>query len=154
MNQFKLIYRYAWGARAAQWWEQSPPTNVAWVRIPASTPYVGCLEFVVRISDPCSERFFSVYSGFPLPLKTETSKLQFDLERTDTFNEFLRTPKYSVGKQITNRRHYDKKKKKKLRLQITLLQTQANHTLVWVMYNCGRVCSFNPAWNWLNKNVR
>ena len=29
------------GARVAQWWEHSPPTNVAWVQIPASTPYVG-----------------------------------------------------------------------------------------------------------------
>ena len=28
-----------WGARVAQWWEHSPPTNVA--QIPASTPYVG-----------------------------------------------------------------------------------------------------------------
>ena len=25
----------------AQWWERSPPTNVARVQIPASTPYVG-----------------------------------------------------------------------------------------------------------------
>ena len=30
-------------------------------------------------------RFFSGYSGFPLPLKTNTFKFQFDLERTDTF---------------------------------------------------------------------
>ena len=29
------------GARVAQWWEHSPPTNVARVQIPASTPYVG-----------------------------------------------------------------------------------------------------------------
>ena len=87
------------------------PANVAWVRIPASTPYVGCLEFVVGIFDPCFERVFSGCSGFPLSLKTNTSKLQFDLERTDTVNEFLRTPKYSVGKQITNRRHYNNKKK-------------------------------------------
>ena len=29
------------GARVAQWWEHSPPTNVARVRILASTPYVG-----------------------------------------------------------------------------------------------------------------
>ena len=27
------------GARVAQWWEHSPPTNVAQVQIPASTPY-------------------------------------------------------------------------------------------------------------------
>ena len=25
----------------AQWWERSPPTNVARVQIPVSTPYVG-----------------------------------------------------------------------------------------------------------------
>ena len=39
-----LSYR---GARVAQWWEHSPPTNVARVRILASTPYVGwvCCRF-------------------------------------------------------------------------------------------------------------
>ena len=29
------------GARVAQWWEHSPPINVARVQIPASTPYVS-----------------------------------------------------------------------------------------------------------------
>ena len=42
------------------------------------------VEFVVG-SLPCSERFFSRYSGFPLSSKTNTFKFQFDLERTDTF---------------------------------------------------------------------
>ena len=42
------------------------------------------VEFIVG-SLLCSERFFSVDSGFPLFLKTNTSKFQFDLERTDTF---------------------------------------------------------------------
>ena len=37
------------------------------------------VEFVVG-SRPCSERFFSGYSGFPLSSKTNTSKFQFDLE--------------------------------------------------------------------------
>ena len=37
-------------------------------------PYV---EFVVG-SLLCSERFFSRYSGFPLSLKTNISKFQFD----------------------------------------------------------------------------
>ena len=41
------------------------------------------VEFVVG-SLPCSERFFSGYSGFPLSSKTNTSKFQFDLERTKT----------------------------------------------------------------------
>ena len=31
---------YIRGARVAQWWEHSPPTNVAWVQIPMLMPYV------------------------------------------------------------------------------------------------------------------
>ena len=46
------------------------------------------VEFVVG-SLPCSERFFSGYSGFPLSSKTNTSKFQFDLERTDRLNELV-----------------------------------------------------------------
>ena len=37
------------------------------------------VEFVAG-SLPCSERFFSGYSGFPLSLKTNISKFQFDQE--------------------------------------------------------------------------
>ena len=37
------------------------------------------VEFVVG-SRPCSKRFFSRYSGFPLSSKTNISKFQFDLE--------------------------------------------------------------------------
>ena len=37
------------------------------------------VEFVVG-SLPCSKRFFSGYSGFPLSSKTNTSKFQFDQE--------------------------------------------------------------------------
>ena len=36
------------------------------------------VEFVVG-SRPCSERLSSWYSGFPLSLKTNTSKFQFDI---------------------------------------------------------------------------
>ena len=57
--------------------------------------------WVVVGSLPCSERFFSGYSGFPLSLKTNTFKFQFELERTDTFQRVLRTPNCSVGKQIS-----------------------------------------------------
>ena len=46
------------------------------------------VEFVVG-SLPCSERFFSGYSGFSLSLKTNTFKFQFDLERTATFQWVL-----------------------------------------------------------------
>ena len=42
------------------------------------------VEFIVG-SLLCSEKFFSGYSGFPLSLKTNTFKFQFDLERTNTF---------------------------------------------------------------------
>ena len=46
------------------------------------------VEFVVG-SLLCSERFFSGYSGFPLSLKTNAFKFQFDLERTDTFQRVV-----------------------------------------------------------------
>ena len=46
------------------------------------------VEFVAG-SLPCSERFFSRFSGFPISLKTNTFKFQFDLERTDTFQQVL-----------------------------------------------------------------
>ena len=42
------------------------------------------LEFVVG-SLSGSERIFSGYSSVSLSLKTNTSKLQFNLEYTDTF---------------------------------------------------------------------
>ena len=48
------------------------------------------VEFVVG-SLLYSERFLYGYSGFTLPLKTNTSnKFQFDLERTDTFQRALK----------------------------------------------------------------
>ena len=46
------------------------------------------VEIIVG-SLPCSERFFTWYSGFPLSLKTNTSKFRFDLERRDTFQRVL-----------------------------------------------------------------
>ena len=64
----------------AQWWEHSPPTNVVRIQIAASTPRVG---FVVG-SLPCSERFFSGQSGFHVSSKTNISKFQFFIVRTDT----------------------------------------------------------------------
>ena len=57
-----------------------------------STPGVDAIhcmwvEFVVGSLPNCSKRIFSRYSGFPLSSKTNTSKFQFDLERTDTFKQ-------------------------------------------------------------------
>ena len=59
------------------------------------------VEFVVG-SLLCSERFFSGYSSIPLPLETNISKFQFNpgMHR-HIQNEFLWTPWFSVGKQIT-----------------------------------------------------
>ena len=75
-------------ARVAQWKECLPPTSVARIRILEVTPYVGwvCCWF-----SPCSERFSSGYSGFPLSSKTNISKFQFDLEWW-TKNHFVDVP--------------------------------------------------------------
>ena len=52
------------GPRVAQWWEHSPPTNAARVRILASTPYVGwvCCWF----SPLLREVFLRVFRCCPL----------------------------------------------------------------------------------------
>ena len=47
------------------------------VQIPASTPYVGLVCFWFS---PLLREVFSGYSGFPLSLKTNISKFQFDQE--------------------------------------------------------------------------
>ena len=47
------------------------------------------VEFVLG-SLLCSVRFFSGYSSFHLSPKTNTSKFQFDLERTNTFKRALK----------------------------------------------------------------
>ena len=65
----------------AQWLSiylpRRPLTNVA--RFDSRTRRQMWVEFVVG-SRPCSERFFSGYSGFPLSSKTNISKFQFDLD--------------------------------------------------------------------------
>ena len=84
-----MLLKVVRGARVAQWWERSSPTNVARFRILASTPYVG---WVIVGSPFFSGRFFSGYSGFPLYSKTNTSKFQVDLESTDTFQRVRKNP--------------------------------------------------------------
>ena len=59
------------------------PANVVRVSFPDS--HHMWVEFVVG-SRPCSERFFSGYSGFFLSSKTKISKFQFDLE--SVFNKY------------------------------------------------------------------
>ena len=75
--QYKIDITQLFKQGMAQWWERSPPTNVARDQIPAWRHM--WVEFVVG-SLPCSERFFSGYSGFPLSSKTNISKFQFDQE--------------------------------------------------------------------------
>ena len=50
-----------------------------WPRLDSQTLHHMWVEFVVG-SHPCSERFFSGYSGFPLATKTNISKFQFNLD--------------------------------------------------------------------------
>ena len=70
------------GAWVPQWWKHSPPTNVAGVQIPALTPCGLSLLLVLSLVP----RGFSPGTPvFLLSSKTNTSKFQFDLERTDTF---------------------------------------------------------------------
>ena len=68
-------------------------------RLPPMWP--GWVEFVVG-SLLCHERFFSGFSGFPLSSKTNICKFQFDPGmHGHVLNQLLRTPKCSLGKQIT-----------------------------------------------------
>ena len=48
------------------------------------------VEFIIGFL-PYSKRFFFAYSGFPLSLKTNTSKFKFDQERVHTFKRLLKT---------------------------------------------------------------
>ena len=75
-----------------------------------------CVKFVAG-SLPCSERFFSGYSGFPLSSKTNISKFQFDQEsgrrRTTLWMCYLQIIIYlliyllNFKNLITGSRHYD-----------------------------------------------
>ncbi len=67
------------GAGMAQWWQHSPPTNVARVLFADPASYVGwvCCWFSFLLRG-----FFSGFSGFPPSTKTNTSKFQFDRDYT------------------------------------------------------------------------
>ena len=69
-----------WRAGMAHWWERSPLTSVARIRLPV--PVHMWVAFVVG-SRPYSERCFSGYSGFFLSSKTNISKFQFDVNTVD-----------------------------------------------------------------------
>ena len=82
------------GARVAQWWEYSPPINVARVQLPASTPYVGWV---------CSW-FSPLLRGtpvFPSPQNPTLPNSNSIWKARAPLNEFIWTPMCFVGKQAT-----------------------------------------------------
>ena len=85
-------------AGVVQWWEHSLPPM--WPGFKSRRRHHMWVEFVVG-SLRCSERFLSGHSGFPLSLKTNISN-NLIWNSWTRFNEFLWTPKCSVGKQTTN----------------------------------------------------
>ena len=58
---------------------ESPRLTPIWPGFDSRTRRQMWVEFAVG-SRPCSERFFSGYTVFPLSSKTKISKFQFDLE--------------------------------------------------------------------------
>ena len=82
------------GARVVQWWEHSPPTNVARVKIPSSTGPIW-LEFVVSIT---ARNYSPGTPVFPAPqnqhFRIPTSS------GTYGHDTFLRTRKCFLGKPI------------------------------------------------------
>ena len=91
----KIFGEQGWGSGESA---RLPPM---WLGFDSRTRRHMWVEFVVA-SLLCSERFFSGYSGFPLSSKTNISEFQFDPGmHGHILNEFLRTPRCSVGKKIT-----------------------------------------------------
>ena len=84
---------FLWGAWVVQWWEHSPHTNMGGVQI------LVCGLSLLLIFFLALKGFFSGTLVFSL--KTNTSKCQFNLNAQTLLKEFLRTSKYSMGKQIT-----------------------------------------------------
>ena len=107
-----------------QWWEHSPPTNEAWVKIPTPTPYKG---WVVASSFPCSERFFSGYSCFPLSSKPTFSN--YNSIWNARFNEFLgafhstKIPVWNFGNFTCPMERY-----------ITVARNQPKPPRVWLLF--------------------
>ena len=64
--------------RVAQWWKHLPPTNVLWVQIPTSMPYLG---WVCGLFFPLLREVFLWVLQFSPPLYA--SKFEFYLECTD-----------------------------------------------------------------------
>ena len=72
------------GWRREQGWRSGESARLPpmWPGFDSRTRRHMWVEFVVG-SRPCSERFFSGYSGFPLSSKTNISKFKFDLDTVE-----------------------------------------------------------------------
>ena len=90
------------GAGMAQLWERPPPTNVSWPVFESRTRRHMWVEFVVG-SLRRSERFFSGYTGFPLPSKINISKFPFD---PWMHGHFWRSSCYLLGAPWVKKLHY------------------------------------------------
>ena len=72
--------------------EGTKPLNGLDCYVPLNRPgmvFSDTLLSLLLVVSLAPRGFFSGYSGFPLSLKTNTFKFQFDLERTDTFQRVL-----------------------------------------------------------------
>ena len=65
---------------------------------PGSNPWVDAICAVGSL--PCSERFFSGYSGFPSPQKPTLPNSNSIWNARTCLNEFIRSPNCFVGEQI------------------------------------------------------
>ena len=81
IKQLKKLKTLFISLMGEQGWRSGESTRLPpmWPGFDSQSRHHMWVEFVVG-SRPCSERFFSEYSGFPLSSKTNTSKFQFDLE--------------------------------------------------------------------------
>ena len=112
------------GVREARWGSKGGPlppsigsgSNPHWRR--------RHMDLVCCWSTLCSERFFSGFSGFPLSLKTSTSKFQFDLEHTDAFQRVL--------KVLRGQTNYELIQKENKTDQITLKRSSTHEATVWL----------------------
>ena len=82
----------------AQWWEHSPPTNVARVRTPGVDAICGLSLLLVLFLAP---RGFSPGTPvFPSPQKPTLPNSNSIWNARTRLNEFIRTPKCFVGKKV------------------------------------------------------
>ena len=83
-GQWSFLYFYFCKLQGEQGWRcgESIHLQPVWTVFESRTRRQMWVEFVVG-SRPCSQRFFTGYSGFPFSSKTNISKFQFDLDTGD-----------------------------------------------------------------------